>query len=134
MSKEITNGSVFDLGFTAKNTALGFALTIVLLFITSWIATIAAFSEETVSVIVGAITNICIAICGFRAARHSGVHGLLSGAVAGLIYVVLLYLAGSLAFGELGFSSSAALSVVISVLCGAIGGIIGINTHHKRRR
>lgn len=135
MAKDIINNNgIFDIGFTAKNTAFGFALTIAALFIASWIAVITTLSDAMVSLIVGFITNLCIAFCGFRAARHSGVHGLLSGAISGLVYVILLYFAGSIAFGELGFSYSAALSVIICVLSGAIGGIIGINTRHKRRR
>lgn len=134
MVKDISGGRIFDIGFTAKNTVFGFLLSIALLFIASWIATVAALPEAIVSLAVGAVTNISVGVCGFRAARHTKAHGLLSGAVAGLIYVILLYFTGSLAFGELSFSNASLLTIIICILSGAIGGILGINIRQKKRR
>ncbi len=128
------SGKLFDLAFSAKNTAICFALTIVLLFAASWVGVITAMHEAVLSLAVSAITYLAIGVCGFRAARHTGNRGLLSGAIAGLIYVLLLYLVGSIAFGDFSFGSSSALTACISVLCGAIGGLVGINMRHKKRR
>lgn len=135
MTKDISGGGgLFDVLFTARNTFIGFVLTIALLFIASWIAAAAALPEAITSLLVAAITYLCIGVCGFRAARHSGSNGLLSGAIAGFIYVVLLYFVGSLVYGELGFTYASALTAIICVMCGAIGGIVGINARPKRRR
>lgn len=135
MTNNIANsGKVLDLIFTAKNTAICYALTIVLLFMVSWIGTVTAMHEAAFSLVVSIITYLCIGICGFRAARHTGSRGLVSGMIAGFIYVTLLYFIGCIAFGEFHFTSSSALTTVISILCGAIGGITGINVRRKKRR
>ena len=132
MTRDTVGG--FDLAFTAGNVALCYALTIALIFIASVAAVFCTLPEAAVSLIVSLITYICIGICGLRAARHSGANGLLSGALSGLIYVVLLYIAGCLAFGELNLTLSTAINVFTCILCGAVGGVIGINTRHKKRR
>ena len=38
-----------------------------------------------------------------------------------------------LVFGEFTFASSTALSMLLGIGCGAIGGIIGVNTKKRRR-
>lgn len=134
MSNISNSGKLFDPAFSAKNTVICFALTIALLFVASWIGVITSMHEAVLDLVVGAITYISVGICGFRAARHTGNRGLLSGAIAGLIYALLLYLVGSIAFGDFSFSSSSALAACISVLCGAFGGLVGINIRHKKRR
>ena len=134
MAKDNIDGGFFDVGFTIKNTAVGFVLTISLLFISSVISVFAVLPEAIVSLLVAAVTYISIGVCGFRAARHLGRSGLLSGALSGLIYVIVLYLIGGIAFGDFGISYSSAITMLICVLCGAIGGVIGINTRSRRRR
>ncbi len=135
MTNNITSsGKVLDLIFTAKNTAICYALTIALLFLVSWIGTIFAMHEAAFGLVVNTVTYISIGICGFRAARHTGNRGLISGMLAGFFYVILLYFIGSIAFGEFSFDSSSALAACISVLCGAIGGLVGINMRRKKRR
>ncbi len=132
MTRETAGG--FDIAFAAVNVALCYALTIALIFLASAVAVFCTLPEAAVSLIVSLITYVCIGICGFRAARHSGANGLLSGTVAGLIYVAVLYLVSSIAFGGLNLTLSAGLTALVCILCGAIGGIIGINTRHKKRR
>ncbi len=134
MNNMSNSGKVFDIAYSAKNTAICFALTIVLLFLASWIGVLTTMHEAVFNLIVSAITYISIGICGFRAARHTGNRGLLSGAIAGTIYVLLLILVGFIAFGEFGFDFSSALTACMCVLCGAIGGIVGINMRRKKRR
>lgn len=134
MTRDNLNGGLFDIAFIIKNTAVGFVLTMALLFIASVLSVVAVLPEAIVSLLVAAVTYISIGVCGFRAARHSGRSGLFSGAISGLIYVIVLYLIGGIALGEFGISYSSALTMLICILCGATGGIIGINTRSKRRR
>ncbi len=132
MTRDTSGG--FDVAFAAVNVLLCYALTVALIFAASAAAVVFALPEAAVSLIVSMITYICIGICGFRAARHNGANGLVTGALSGFIYVLLLYLAGSLAFGELSFTLSTGLNALVCVLCGAVGGVAGINLRRRKRR
>lgn len=132
MTKNIAGN--LKLAFTARNIALCYALTVALIFLASVAAVLCTLPEAATRLIVGLITYICVVICGFRAARHSGANGLISGALAGFVYILFLYLAGCIVFGEVSFSTSAAANAVTCILCGAVGGVIGINTRHRKRR
>ena len=129
-----TDGGMFDIIFGAKNIVICFLLTIVVLFVASWISVMVNLPEAAVALVVSIITYLCVGICGFRSARHSGSNGLLAGALAGLVYVIILYIIGCIAFAEISFSMSAVLTAVICIVCGAIGGIVGVNTKSKKRR
>lgn len=134
MAKDALGNNFFDIIFTLKNTAIGFVITIVLLFIASVLSVFATLPDAIVSLIVSAVTYLSIGMCGFRAARHSGRSGLLSGAISGIIYMIVLYLISALVFGDFAISYSTGIALLICMLCGAIGGIIGINIRSKRRR
>lgn len=121
-----------DLVFAAKNIVLSFALTIVLLLAAAWISTLMTLPKEITSLTVSVITYLCIGICGFREAKRLGTCGLLSGAVCGLVYVIILFLIGCIAKGEIDLGAAGAMTAGICVLCGAIGGIIGVNSRRRR--
>lgn len=135
MAKDMqTGGGAVNIVFGVKNILIGFALTIAILFIAAWIAVLTNLQEAAVSLVVGVVTYLCVGFCGFRAARKSGSNGLVSGAIAGAVYVVLLYFIGCIAFADFSFGMSVLLTAVICILCGAIGGVVGVNTRTKRRR
>lgn len=122
----------FDLVFTVKNIVLSYVLTVVLLLAAAWISTLMTLPRDVTSLAVSVITYLCIGICGFREAKHLGTNGLLAGAVCGLVYVAILFIIGCLANGEISFEAAAALTAGICILCGAIGGIIGVNSGRRR--
>ena len=120
--------------FGAKNLLICLALTVLVLFLMSIIAVFANLQAAAVSLMVSIITYLCVGVCGFRGARKSGSNGLLMGAISGLSYGVVLYLIGAIAFGELSFNTSILLTLLICVLCGAVGGVMGVNMKSKKRR
>ncbi len=130
----VASGGIFDIPFLLKNTAVCIALSVGLIFLASCAAVFFSLPDIAVAMVVGAISDICVGICGFKAARHFLKQGLLSGALTGIFYVLAVYLIGGIAFGNFGFSSSALLSAVIRVICGAIGGIVGVNSRRKKYR
>lgn len=129
----VRSGS-FDILYIFKNTAVGFVLTIVLLFLISVLGVFASLPEAAAKLAVSAVTYISIGICGFRAARHMHSGGLISGAISGLIYIIALYLVGSIVNGDFSVDSSSFITALISVMSGAVGGIIGVNIRYKKRR
>ena len=60
--------------------------------------------------------------------------GLIAGAVSGLVYTFILWLIGGLASQTVSFGACAVTALVIGIVCGAAGGILGINTKGSRRR
>jgi len=60
MIKDVSTGKIFDFVFSAKNTVFGFILSIILIFIASWISAVLSLPEAIVSVFVAIITNICM--------------------------------------------------------------------------
>ncbi len=130
----VVNNGIFDIPFLLKNTAVCMALSVGLIFLASCGAVFLSLSDIAVAMIVGAISDICVGICGFKAARHFSRQGLLSGILTGIFYILAVYLIGSIVFGNFGISSSALLSAIIRIICGAIGGIIGVNSRRKKHR
>ncbi len=133
MIKELPGGSFFDVRYSLKNVCVSFLMTAILLFLSAIAVTYLSASEAVIDGLVLVITAVCVLWGGFRASRHLGRQGLLSGAVSGLVYMAMLYLIGSLIFGEISFSPQIGLSMLIGVGCGAIGGIVGVNTGRRRR-
>ncbi len=58
--------------------------------------------------------------------------GLLLGSLVGALYSLCLYFTGFLAFGFPGFTGGLLATLALSVLSGAIGGIVGVNLKGKR--
>ncbi len=130
-SSESRGINIITLG---KNVLICFILSIVLLFALSGAAVIFTFPEAVCSLCVNAITYLSVGICGFLCSRHSGSSGLLTGALLGLVYSLILYLAGCLIYTKFSFGVPALLTIIVCVLSGAVGGIIGVNTKRKRRK
>ncbi len=131
-SPELTKS--FDLMFILKAVSLAYVLSIILLFVTSLIATYQCLSDKGISVLVNVVTATCAIFAGFLSGRHSLKGGLLSGAVSGIIYTLLLCLIGNLISQTFSFGASSITAIIIGVVCGAVGGIVGINTKARQRR
>lgn len=134
MTKELSGGRLNDAAYAVKSVLFSLLGTVILLFVCAAAATYLTASESAVSLTVAAVTAVCIMWGGFRYARHLGRQGLISGALSGLLYVILLYIIGVLVFCKFSFGVSTVLTMIVGVGCGAIGGIIGVNTGTKRRR
>jgi putative membrane protein (TIGR04086 family) len=68
---------------------------------------------------------------GFMASRLYRSHGFLLGLVTGLLFYVILYMIGAI-MHQADLNALLLLKIILSVLFGAVGGIIGVN--FKRRR
>lgn len=117
-----------------KAVLIAYCVSVALLFVVSVIATFQAFSDRTISVAANIVTAIGVLICGFMSGRHFSSKGLVFGALCGVFYSGLLCLIGNLAAQNLHFGASAVTALIIGVICGAVGGIAGINTKSTRRR
>ncbi len=135
MTKEaIENKRFFDVVFGLKNTLFCFLATGILLLAGAILATYLSMSDQMNALLVMVVTAICVFLGGFRAARHAGRQGLLQGAISGFLYMLILSLAGMLSLGEWAVSGGSMVSLLLGILCGAIGGMLGVNQKQKRRR
>lgn len=70
-------------------------------------------------------------LSGYLAARRIRERGMMVGALCGLIIFLLLMLASFMSRFDVGLA--ALIKLVISLVSGAIGGIIGVNARLKRK-
>ena len=135
MAKELTgDNTLFDPVYWLKNVSLSFLATIVLLFLGAIAATYFAMPDSIIHIMVMVITALCVAWGGFRFALRHGRQGLICGSISGLLYILVLFLAGALIFGVKEPGQGIILSALMSVFCGAAGGLIGVNLKPKKRR
>ena len=143
MSKSIQSRAAFEatdtsfaggILFMLKTVLVSYGLSIILLFFASLIATFQAFSDQAISISANLVTAIGVFFCGFMSGRHFSSKGLVFGAICGIIYSGLLCIIGNLVSQSISFGLSAVTALIIGLICGAVGGIVGINTRRKRRR
>lgn len=89
-----------------------------------------------------AITAAAYIICflstlfsGIYTARHVEKGGLINGALSGLLYFLIIFLAGSIVSGKVAFGTAVFAMLGTAIAGGALGGILGINNtkSYKRR-
>lgn len=98
------------------------ALLLLALVLTIWDVPIGVTAYLAVLCLgLGALTG------GWISAKKIGEKGLLWGAVCGFVLFLLLLFTGLL-FSEQGAGLSPWFRLAVSVLCGAIGGVLGINS------
>ncbi len=135
MVKESTEKKAFfDVVFLCKNTLLCFLASGILLLAGAVMATYLSMADSLTELLVYVLTAVCVLFGGFRAAKHSGRQGLLQGGIFGFVYMAILSIAGMLIYGEWSMQGTAWLSILIGILCGAIGGMLGVNAKPKRKR
>ncbi len=135
MAKELTgDNTLFDPVYWLKNVSVSFLVTIVLLFLGAIAATYFAMPDWVIHIMVTVITALCIMWGGYRFSSHHGRQGLICGSISGILYIMVLYIAGALIFKEFSFGMSVVISALMWVLCGAVGGLMGVNLKPKRRR
>ena len=117
-----------------KAVVIAYCVSVALLFGISLIATFQAFSDKSISIAANIVTALGVLLCGFMSGRHFSSKGLVFGAICGIFYSGLLCLIGNLAAQNIHFGSSAVTALIIGVVCGAVGGIAGINTKSTRRK
>ena len=111
-----------------KGVGISLAFTLISLTIFSALLTYTSLSENLIQPVVISVTGISILAGSFFATRKVGKNGIIKGIVVGLIYILLIYLISSLVNGgNFAITMGSIIMILIGILCGAIGGIIGVN-------
>lgn len=111
-----------------KGVGISVIFTIICLTIFSVLLTYTNLSESLIQPVVISVTGISILVGSFFATRKMNKNGIIKGIAVGLIYILLIYVISSVVNGgNFALTIGSLVMIFISILCGAIGGIIGIN-------
>lgn len=103
------------------------SVTVVALIILSLIITYTPLSEAFADIAVAVLTYIAVTAGSFSAARGTSGRGWLTGILSASVYILLMWLISTLIQGDMHTDSSNIVHIIISIICGAFGGIVGIN-------
>ena len=118
-------------GRIIKGSIIAILISLILLFIYATILTYTQVSETTMIPVVLTIVAVSILTGSMISARKIRKNGMLNGALVGLIYVTMLYLASSLCLVGFSLTANSFIMLIVAIFMGTIGGIIGVNTNRK---
>ena len=110
-----------------KGSAFSIVITLVGLLIYSIILSYTSVAESTMPTIIIIITGISILIGSTISTSNIKKNGIVNGMLVGLIYITLIYLLSSIITGNFLLNINSIIMIIVSVLTGAVGGIIGVN-------
>ena len=111
-----------------KGVGISIIFTLICLTIFSALLTYTNLSESLIQPVVISVTGISIFVGSFFATRKVKKNGIIKGIAVGLIYIILIYLISSVVNNaNFALNIGSIVMMVIGILCGAIGGIIGVN-------
>lgn len=111
-----------------KGVGISITLTLICLTIFSILLTYTNLSESIIQPVVITVTGISILTGSFLTNRKMKKNGIIKGIAVGLIYIMLIYLTSSiLNNANFSLNMSSIVMFIIGILCGAVGGIIGVN-------
>lgn len=117
-----------------KNIFVSYAITLILFFIFAFVVTYTNVPYSIVSPTSIFITIISIVMVGILGGKNSTEKGWLTGCITGLLYMLILYIIGSIVYKNPGISSNGIWMIIIGIISGALGSIIGINNKKKYKR
>lgn len=117
-----------------KNILLGYIITFLLFVIFAFVITYTDVPVSIVSPISVLITIVSILIASIPNGKSSIEKGWLTGCVTGFIYMLILYIIGSIVYKNPGISPNGILMIIVGIISGITGSIIGINNKKKYRK
>ncbi len=127
MEETVKNLKTSSIKIFIKNLVIEFLLTLILLMILSILLSSTNLSENIINPSIVFISAFSILIGAFFSSRKIGKKGILVGLLQGLIYMIILYLFSSISNGNFKLGISSLVMILISLICGIIGGILGVN-------
>lgn len=114
--------------YLLKGLVAALVVTFIFMAVAAALVTYTNMNESFISYISFASTCISALICGFVAGRGVNSKGVLWGVFLGLVYAVIMIAIIKAVAKTDTLGTSVIWTVVQAVLCGALGGILGINT------
>ena len=116
-----------------KGIGIAYFITIPLFMVFAFFLTYMDFPEKFLSSAVIITTLVSLIVAGWSSTCKVRSRGWLNGGIIGLTYMVILFVASSLAFRDCTINSHVIIMLIIGVITGSIGGILGINLRKEQR-
>ncbi|MGN0135104.1 TIGR04086 family membrane protein [Anaerotignum sp.] len=110
-----------------RGMGIAYAITCIIFIGFGILLTYTSLSEESLPMVSLICTALSAAAAGYDWAACKKKKGLIWGALAGVVYAVLLYLITSLAADSFALALSGVMTLAVAAAAGAIGGILGVN-------
>ena len=127
---ESVEGKNYLLGI-GKGIIIAIVFTIISLFIFSCLLVFTNLSEGTIKPVIITLTGISILLGSSIGTKRFKKNGLFSGALIGGIYIITIYVISSIINSGFYLNISSIVMVVTGMICGILGGIIGVNSRRK---
>ena len=118
----------------SKTLSISYIITFILLAVFAFIITYTDFPASAVSVTTIIIILASILTASIYNGKKAQEKGWLTGLISGSMYMIILYIIGSIVFRDFTINSNAILLIICGIFAGVLGGIIGINNKKKYRR
>lgn len=128
-SKSSSSSSLLYIIFSV---VFAYIVTILIFMLFAALVTYSDFSENYIPTIVTAATIIGVLLSGILSGRKATSKGWLNGALAGIIYIIALYILGFLILKNAQMTENLLNLLFLGLGVGAFGGIIGINLRRRR--
>lgn len=130
--KTVDDGGIFSFltGFV-RGLLVAVLFTMVVFLVSAVLLSYTSLPEDAIPVISTAVKLIGAVISGFIPARRSGNRGIITGAVSGFLYILIIFITASLTTQESVFGMNLLTTALLCVLSGALGGIFGVNLRPK---
>ncbi len=129
MIKKIENKNKKQLNLKKifKGAIIAIIITIILLIVFSAILTYSSVQENIIPIVTILITGISILSGAILSACTIKTRGILTGIAVGSIYIFFIYTLSSIIIKNFYLNKYSLIMIIISIILGAIGGIIGVN-------
>lgn len=125
------------LGFL-KGACIAAILTLAVFLAAALILSYTPLPESAIPYIAYIVQIIGAAVSGFIPAKRAGTRGILTGALSGVLYILIIWLVASLSSDGFLLNKHIFTMLAISLVSGALGGILGVNlkssTNNKKKR
>lgn len=127
VSDKFASGDTVGFLRILKSVGMAYVITLFIFVVLAIILSYTEFPETMVPSVVVVGTLISIMFAGTSIARKARTRGWLNGAIAGLTYMVVLYLISSLTVADFRIDQYVIFMLLAGLGAGALGGIVGIN-------
>ena len=104
---------------------------LVFLIIFAIILTYTNVAEITIVPVIIVISGISILIGSILESRKLNKNGIWLGGAIGIIYMLIIYFISSLLNNDFSLNVQSFVMILVAIICGMIGGIIGVNRSRK---
>ncbi|MCX7843067.1 MAG: TIGR04086 family membrane protein [Clostridia bacterium] len=111
----------------AKGLIVSYIVTIPSFILFALILANTDFPEKYMTLAVLVTTILSVFAAGVTVSRNARSKGWLNGSIAGIAYMLVLYLISSITKGDFSINRYVVTMLLVGILSGAIGGITGIN-------